>query len=240
MKLKRHAHADAKAAAVVVGQGGNIGGAAAGRLAEQQGIEPVGQFGADNAYTRPGHHVVNPVAVVIYTEIGRERSHDKARPGYQGRHRLVLFIKKLRAHEGCGGVARRKRVARADVGAALAYGQLHGVYDDAHRGIRHGKHYGAVLERMAAAHSGKVEPVDSHYGRILHIVVYMHLAPVFRHKGISHGALLPHHPSVLDIQRRHANKGGRHNNVGGIEPVGIVEGAAAGHIAAKAVSCTDG
>lgn len=239
MKLKCHVHAHANAAAVVVGQGGKSSGAAACRLAEQQGIEPVGQFGADDAYARPGHNVVYPVAVVVDAQIGRERSHHKARPGYKGRHRLVFFIKKLRAHEGRSCMSRRKRVARAYVGAALAYGQLHGVDDDAHRGIRHGKHDGAVLERVAAAHAGKVEPVDSHHGRILHIVVSMHLAPVLRHEGVSHGALLPDHPSVLDIQRRHADEGGRHHYVDSPEPVAVVEGATPLHIAAKAVGSTD-
>lgn len=236
MKLKCHVHAHANAAAVVVGQGGKSRGAAAGRLAEQQGIEPVGQFGAYDAYARTRHNVVYPVAVVVDAQIGRERSHNKARPGYKGRHRLVFFIKKLRAHEGRGGVSRRKRVARAYVGTALAYGQLHGVDDDAHRGIRHGKHDGAVLERVAAAHAGKVEPVDSHHGRILHIVVNMHLVLVLRHDGILNGALLSYHPAVLDIQRRHANKGGRHNNVDGFESVAVIKSFLARHIAAQTVA----
>ena len=65
MKLKRHVHAHANAAAVVVGQGGKSRGAAAGRLAEQQGIEPVGQFGAYDAYACTRHNVVYPVAVVV-------------------------------------------------------------------------------------------------------------------------------------------------------------------------------
>lgn len=154
MKLKCHAHAYANVAAVVIGQGGKDFGTVAGRLAEQQGIELIGKFGAYDAYTRSGNNIVDPVAVVIYAQISRSGCHGIARPGYQGRHRLVFFIKKLRAHKGGSSMARGKRVAGAYVGTALADGKFHGVDDDAHRGIRHGKHYCAVLERMAAAQSG--------------------------------------------------------------------------------------